>query len=147
MANNGDSRNDPFVAFRFDLRFDENSLGGFSECSGLHLETQVQEYLEGGRNDRALKFPSRTVQSNLVLKRGVVDRQVWDWYYALTQGNVQTRNVTVLVYDEDGATVVMEFRLRSAFPCKWTGPDLNASQNNVAVETLELCHQGLERRT
>ena len=146
MAESG-SRNDPFVAFRFDLRFDEESYGGFSECSGLNLETQVQDYLEGGRNDHALKFPTRTVQTNVVLKRGVVDRRLWDWYYKLTQGDVKTRNVTILVYDQAGAAVVVEYRLRTAFPCKWSGPELNAAQNNVAVETLELCHQGLERRT
>jgi phage tail-like protein len=141
------SRQDPFLVFKFALKFDEQSYGGFSECSGLNLETQTQDYLEGGRNDHALKFPTRTVQSNLVLKRGVVDRKLWDWYDQVVQGQVATKNVTVLVYDASGATVVMEYRLRSAFPCKWTGPELNASQNNAAVETLELCHQGLERRT
>ena len=139
-------REDPFVAFRFDLRFNEQSFGGFSECSGLNLETQVQEYLEGGLNDHAHKFPGRTVQTNLVLKRGVVDHQLWDWYYKLTQGQVEPRDVTVLVKDPSGSTVDMEYRLSAAFPCKWTGPELNATQNNVAVETLELCHQGLQRR-
>jgi phage tail-like protein len=145
MAETG-TRNDPFVAFRFDVRFDADSFGGFSECSGLNLETQIQEYLEGGQNGFAHRFPTRTVQSNLVLKRGIVDRRVWDWYFRLTQGQVETRNVTVLVHDPSGSEVVMEFLLRGAFPCKWSGPELNAAQSGVAVETLELCHQGLERR-
>jgi phage tail-like protein len=139
-------RHDPFLAFRFDLRFDQESFGGFSECGGLNLEMQVQEYLEGGRNDHALKFPGRAVQTNVVLKRGVVDRKLWDWYFKLTQGQVEPRNVTILVYDASGGQVDMEYRLRAAFPCKWNGPELNAAQSNVAVETLELCHQGLERR-
>lgn len=146
MAETG-SRNDPFVAFRFEVRFDKGDIaGGFSECSGLNLETQVQEYLEGGLNSAARKFPTRTTQANVTLKRGVVDRKVWDWYYGLTLGNVETRNVTVFVYDPSGGDVTMEYRLRDAFPVKWTGPDLNATQSAVALETLELCHQGLERR-
>ncbi len=141
------SRDDPFVAFRFDLLFDEDrSYGGFSECSGLNLETQVQDFLEGGCNDHVHKFPTRTVQTNVVLKRGIVDQKLWQWYFDLTQGNVVTRNLTILVNDPAGGDVVMEFRLRQAFPCKWTGPDLNASQSSLAVETMELCHQGLERR-
>lgn len=138
-------RDDPFVVFRFDLRFEGESLGGFSECNGLNLETQLQDYAEGGQNDFTHKFPTRTVQANLVLKRGIVDRRLWDWYFRLTQGRVEQRSVTVLVHDPSG-DVVMEFQLRAAFPCKWSGPDLNASQSNVALETLELCHQGLERR-
>lgn len=134
----------PFVAFAFELRFDEASLGGFSECSGLNLETQIQEYQEGGRNDAVHKFPTRTTQSNVVLKRGVVDRKLWDWYFRLTQGRPEPRNVSVRVLDPAGGGVLMDLRLRAAFPCKWNGPELNAGQSNVAVETLELCHQGLE---
>ncbi len=138
------ARSDPFLAFRFDMRFDAESFGGFSECSGLNLETQVQEYLEGGRNDFALKFPSRTVQTNVVLKRGIVDRRLWDWYVRLAvKGEFQQRSVSIRVL-EDPTTVLMELRLRDAFPCKWNGPELSAGQNNVAVESLELCHQGLE---
>jgi phage tail-like protein len=146
MAETG-ARNDPFVAFRFEVRFDKGDLGGgFSECSGLNLETEVQQFLEGGYNGAARKFPTRTTQPNVTLKRGVVDRKVWDWYYGLTQGNIETRNATVYVYDPSGANVTMEFVLRDAFPVKWSGPELNASQSAVALETLELCHQGLERR-
>ena len=141
------ARDDPFVAFRFEVRFDKGHVaGGFSECSGLNLETQVQEYLEGGLNSAARKFPTRTTQTNVTFKRGIVDRKLWDWYYELTQGKVETRNVTVLVYDPSGGQVTMEYRLRDAFPVKWTGPELNAAQSAVALETLELCHQGLERR-
>jgi phage tail-like protein len=145
MSKTGD-RGDPFVAFRFEVRFDEDaSMGGFSECSGLNLETQVQEYLEGGLNSAARKFPTRTTQGNVTFKRGIVDMKLWSWYYALTQGDVQPRNVSVIVHDPSGGDTVMEYRLRQAFPCKWSGPELNAGQSGVALEALELCHQGLER--
>lgn len=145
MAGTGE-RQDPFVAFRFEVRMDDLSVGGFSECTGLQLETEVQDHPEGGLNTHLLKFPTRTKQSNLTLKRGIVDRALWDWYYDLTQGEIRLRNLTVSVYDPSGAMPAAEWDLRDAFPQKWVGPDLNATQNNVAVETVELCHHGLARR-
>jgi phage tail-like protein len=140
------TRQDPALAFRFEVQVDKQSLGGFSECSGLQLETEVQDYAEGGANDFLLKFPSRTKQANITLKRGIVDRQLWAWHYDLTQGKVRLRSGSILVRDPSGERIVMEWQFKDAFPCKWMGPDLNAGQSNVAVETLELCHQGLERR-
>ena len=143
MAEAG-KRTEPFTAFRYDLIFDQESFGGFSECTGLNLETQTQEYLEGGVNDHAHKFPTRTVQTNVLLKRGIVNRRLWEWYFKLVQGKIETRSVSIRVLDPTDGDVVMELRLRDAFPCKWNGPELNAAQSSLAVETLELCHQGLE---
>jgi phage tail-like protein len=146
MAQTG-SRNDPVPAFRFEIRLDDLSVGGFSECSGIQLETEVHDYPEGGLNTHLRKFPTRTKQSNITLKRGIVDKELWDWYYALSQGDVRFRNGSIIVHDPSGGQVEMEWQFRDAFPCKWMGPELQATQNNVAVETLELCHHGLERRT
>ncbi len=138
-------RKDPFVAFRFEVRLDDLPVAGFSECTGLQMETEVQDYSEGGLNTHVRKFPTRTKQSNLVLKRGIVDQVMWDWYWDLTRGVVKLRNGSIIVRDPSGSTVVMEWQFYCAFPSKWTGPELNATQNNVAIETLELVHTGLER--
>jgi phage tail-like protein len=70
---------------------------------------------------------------------------MWDWYYDLTRGDIRFRNGSVVVRDPSGDNVVMEWQFRDAFPSKWLGPELNATQNSVAIETLEICHQGLER--
>jgi phage tail-like protein len=145
MAETG-RRSDPFQTFRFEVRFDDLAVGGFSECSGLQLETEVHDYPEGGLNTHVRKFATRTKQSNLTLKRGIVDRTLWDWYLDLTRGRMRSRSGSLVVRDPSGAEVEMEFQFRQAFPCKWIGPELNAAQNSVAVETLELCHHGLERR-
>lgn len=134
---------DPFVAFRFDLRFDAESLGEFSDCTGLSLEFQTQDYAEGGRNGETLKFPSRGTQSNVVLKRGIVNRRLWDWYAMMLRGEPRFRKTaSIRVLDAAGAHPAFTLELANAFPCKWTGPDLNALQNNVAVESIELCHEG-----
>jgi phage tail-like protein len=139
-------RNDPFPAFRFEVLLDDRlASGAFSECTGLQLETEVQDYAEGGVNTHLLKFPTRTKQMNLTLKRGIVDRQMWDWYWDVTQGRITFRSGSIVVHDRAGVPA-MVWTFNRAFPTKWVGPDLNASQNNLAIETLELCHQGLERR-
>jgi phage tail-like protein len=140
-----DARNDPFLAFRFAISIDNLPVAGFSECNGLQLETEVQDYNEGGLNSNVLKFPGRTKQTNITLKRGIVDRVIWDWYYDLTQGKVAFRSGAIAVLDPAARQLVMVWRFNRAFPTKWVGPDLNATQNNVAIETLELCHQGLMR--
>jgi phage tail-like protein len=140
-----DSRNDPVPAFRFELDIDSLPVAGFSECTGLQLEIEVQDYPEGGLNTVLRKFPGRTKQSNLTLKRGIVDRRLWDWLYAATEGRIIFRGGSVILRDPSGADEVMRWRFERAFPTKLSGPDLNASQNSVAVETLELCHEGLRR--
>lgn len=144
MATTG-ARQDPFLAFRFEVRLDDLSVAGFSDCTGLALETEVQDYAEGGLNTHLLKFPTRTKQTNLVLKRGIVGRELWDWYWDIAQGVVKLRSGTVAVRDPSGSDVRLEWQFRDAFPCKWAGPELNAAQSTVAVETFELCHRGLER--
>lgn len=139
-----DASKNPFVAFRFDLRFDAESWGGFSECTGLTLDFQVQDYAEGGRNGETLKFPSRGTQTNVVLKRGLVDRKLWSWYLMMLRGDRRVRRTaSIRVLEPDGAAAAATFELARAFPCKWVGPDLNAAQSAVAIESVELCHEGL----
>ncbi|MCP2257180.1 conserved hypothetical phage tail region protein [Streptoalloteichus tenebrarius] len=137
----------PFVAFRFEVRVDEITVAGFSECGGLRMETEVQDYAEGGVNTYVHKLPVRTRQSNIQLRRGVADRVLWDWYGELAKGLVRRRNGTILVHDADGSRVVASWHFRRAFPVSWTGPELDATRNQVAVETIELAHEGLERRS
>ena len=145
MPNSG-ARNDPFPSFRFTISFDDLPPGGFSDCSGLQMETEVQDYPEGGLNTHTWKFASRTKQSALVLKRGIVNKVLWDWYHDITLGKMKLRNATIIVFDHDGTKQVMEYQVLQAFPTKWVGSELSASQSNLAVETVEFAHQGLERR-
>ena len=144
MAESG-NRSDPIPSFRFTVRFDSLPPLGFSDCTGLQLETEVQEYHEGGLNTHSWKFATRSKQGNLTLKRGIVDAVMWAWYLAIMRGSMQFRNGTVTVQDPSGGSDVMEFQVLQAFPVKWVGPDLSASQNNLAVETLEFAHQGMQR--
>ena len=141
------ARVDPALGFRFRVTLDDMAPAGFSDCGGLQVETEVHEYAEGGRNTNMLRFPTRTKHASLTLKRGIVDPALWAWHDDVVQGRIRRRNGTVAVHDPSGDRVVAEWQFRDAFPCKWVGPELAAGQSAVAVETLELCHQGLVRRT
>jgi phage tail-like protein len=145
VASTGD-RADPFIAFRFEVSIAGIPAGGFSDCTGLTVETEVTDYQEGGRNNAVLKLIGRTKQTNLVLKRGVVSRDLWDWYFDVVEGRIEKRSGSVILRDPSGNDSVMEFEFADAFPMKWTGPDLNASQSAVAVESLEVVHSGLRRK-
>jgi phage tail-like protein len=140
------ARIDPVPAFRFTVAFDDLPPGGFSDCSGLQSETEVLEYAEGGLNGHTWKLPGRSKHANVTLKHGIVNKVLWDWYLAITRGDFTARSCTILVKDPSGAGDALEFQLADAYPVKWIGPELSAGQNNLAVETVELAHQGLSRR-
>src|SRR5215467_11081253 len=93
-------RNDPVLSYNFLISFVDSSsvlvaeltgigttvAAGFSECSGLEMTMQPEEYREGGRNDSVLKFPNRITWSNIILKRGIVaDTGLWDWHYGFVE--------------------------------------------------------------
>ena len=136
------NRNDPFPAFRFRLRFDGKSVGGFSECSGLQLETEIFDYSEGGENSFVHKFATRVKQSAVTLKRGVVSLDLWKWYLE-SHTRHRYKNCSIVVQDPNKGDALMTFQLKRIYPSKWVGPELNAQQSNLAVETLELVHHGL----
>jgi phage tail-like protein len=137
-------REDVFVAFRFVVRVDDLVLGGFSECGGLQLETEVQDYPEGGQNSYLHKLPGRVKQTNIRLKRGLAQRALWDWYARNIDGELVRRNGSVQLTDGAGE-VAAEWQFSRAYPVKWQGPDLNATQNQVAAEQIELAYEGLRK--
>lgn len=119
------------------------ALGGFSECSGLEMSLQVEEYKEGGNNGQLLKFPTRVTWSNITLKKGIsAGTALWDWHYGFVEGRGKRRDgVIVLLTDLHVPNNIWYFR--RGLPLKYTGPTLNATQNNVAIEALEIAHEGI----
>jgi len=125
--------------------------GAFQECSGLEVEMDVQEYLEGGRNDGVIKRVGRTKYQNLVLKRGMfygdqgrVNRDLWNWLQAMAAGQRPVARYDGIVEvmsvgDEVAATWVFHRGL----PAKLRGPELNAKTGEVAIEELHIAHEGL----
>jgi phage tail-like protein len=137
-------RNDPYKAFNFLVEIDGVARAAFSEVSGLESETAVIEYRTG--NDNAIrKLPGLTKFANITLRRGVTqDPELWNWRKSIVEGNPDRRNGSIILLD-DQRNPVVRWNFRNGWPCKWEGPALNAKANEVAIETLEIAHEGLER--
>lgn len=137
-------RIDVLGAYRFEVEVDGLVIAGFTEVSGLQGETEYEEYHEGGVNSFTYRFPKKTSFPPLVLKRGMTDNiDLWYWYDNVVNGYVRRKNGSVILIDQSGHSVC-RWNFFDAYPVKWIGPDLNASQSAVAVETLELVHNGLK---
>jgi phage tail-like protein len=137
-------RVDPYQGFRFLVELEGIVIGGFSEVSGLQAETKVTSIKEGGVNDHVHKIPEGTEYPNLVLKRGLTDsRLLWYWHQGVVNGKVMRRNIFVVLLDGDG-NEAWRWIFLNAYPVKWVGPDLKADSNAVAVESLEIAHDGMK---
>jgi phage tail-like protein len=139
-------RNDPYLAFGFLVEVEGLLVGGFSEVSGLQVETVVETYREGGVNEYEHKLAGATrYPSNLILRHGVTDiGTLWAWHRDITQGVVERKNGTVYLLDQQRRPV-MWWDFLEAYPVRWTGPELRADSNTVAVEAIELVHRGLSK--
>jgi len=137
-------RTDPYLAFRFRVEVDNVIQAGFSECSGLQVETEVEEVREGGSNEFVHKLPRGNKHVNLTLKHGLTDSDVlWNWHKDVVSGKGQRKMVHVVLLDHTGAER-WRWSFRDAYPVKWTGPELKADGSAVAIETLELGHHGFD---
>ncbi|MGY1679353.1 phage tail protein [Geodermatophilus sp. SYSU D01176] len=125
--------------------------GAFQECSGLDLEMDVGEYVEGGRNNGVVQRAGRAKVARIVLRRGMlhpaggsVDPALWRWFQDVVDGVRPLRRYdgTVEVLDEDRAAVATWTFVRG-LPAKVVGPQLNARTGEVAVEELQIAHEGL----
>jgi phage tail-like protein len=138
-------RDDPYKAFNFLVEIDGIARAGFSEVSGLESETTVIEYRVGGERNAVRKLPGLTKYANIVLRRGVTqDAELSNWRKTVEDGQVDRRNGSIILRDDDG-TEVVRWNFFNGWISKWQGPALNASENEVAIETIEIAHEGLER--
>ncbi|HOA88674.1 phage tail protein [Propioniciclava tarda] len=116
--------------------------GGFSECTGLEASLAVDEYREGGRNDAVLRFPGRITHPNLRLRRGLVTEDLWRWHEQFILGRGKRRDGVIELLDETG-NAVRTWRFRRGLPVRWAGPAFNANTSTLAVEEVEIAHEGL----
>lgn len=140
-------RLDPFLSQRFMVEIDGLVVAGFSDVSGLQAETEFEEIREGGVNDFVYKLPKGTKYQNLTLKKGLTtSSSLWDWHRSIVAGKITFKTVRIILqnaeadWDHDN-----QYQLIRAYPVKWSGPELKADGNAVAVETLELAHHGIKR--
>ena len=120
-----------------------NPLAGFSECTGLEMTLETEDYEEGGNNGTVLKFPKRHKWGEITLRKGIGRNQdLFDWYYAFTQGvTVRRDGLITLMNEKHEPHTVWQFR--RGLPVKYVAPQFNAQQSNVAIETLSIAHEGM----
>jgi phage tail-like protein len=146
MADDGSKRSTtdwPLPKFHFQVDWGGHTLS-FQEVSGLDAETQVIEYRSGGAAFSPIKMPGIRKFSNVTLKKGVFqgDKAFWDWFNQIRMNTIQRVPVTIRLLDEAGRPT-MVWTLANAWPTKVTGTDLKAEGDEVAIETIELAHEGL----
>ncbi len=136
----------PYKKFNYKVLIDNSEEAGFSEVSAPDITSDPVEYREGnmagitpGKQPGLLKY------SNVTLKRGVTDSQVFvEWMKSVLEGKVERKTVVITLLD-DAMGEVASWQLEKAWPTKYTAPDVNATSNEVAIESLELVCEGVTR--
>ena len=118
------------------------ALGGFSECSGIEMTLKTEDHREGGNNGAVLHFPTRVEWSAITLKKGIGGNALWDWHYGFVQGTGKRRDGVIVLLNAEKLPHNIWF-FRRGLPTKYSGPQLNATQNQVAIESIEITHEGI----
>jgi phage tail-like protein len=139
-------RKDPLRSYNFKLEIDGITRASFRECIGLETTTEPVEYREGTEPVFTVrKLPGLTRYSNIVLKGGFTDdTSLWDWRKKTIDGKTERKNGSVCLHDESGQEK-LRWNFINAWPTKWEGPALNATANEVAIETLTIAHEGVTK--
>jgi phage tail-like protein len=135
----------PLPVFHFTVQWGGTRLG-FSEITNLTQENQPIEYRDGSFPEfSTIKMPGLRKFSNIVMKRGIVkaDNDYFKWVSEIRMNTIERRDLVISLLDEKHAPV-MTWKVHNAFPIKLEGPQLKASGNEVAIESIEVAHEGLE---
>ena len=134
----------PLPVSHFLVEWGGNSIG-FTEVSGLSQEIEIIEYREGSSPVHSpVKMPGQAKYSNVTLKRGIIkgDNDFFNWINTVQLNQVERRDVSIKLLNEAHEPVRI-WKLKNAWPCKVSAADLKADGNEVAIETIELVHEGL----
>lgn len=134
----------PLPKFYFQVKLGDKEVP-FQEVSGLDVEAQIVEYRHGNSKEfSTIKMPGIKKTGNVTLKKGVFvkDNGFWDWFNKIKMNTIERQTVVISLLDEAGKPT-MVWTLNNAWPTKITGTDMKSDGNEVAVETLEIAHEGL----
>jgi phage tail-like protein len=138
---------DPYGNFNFLVEIDGIVRAGFREAGGLDSTVGVIEYREGGDNITNRKYPAQLKFSNVTLKWGMSDdTDLYDWHRQWATGDpaAARKNGSIVLLDRQGQEKA-RWNFFSGWPSKWTGPSFSAESNDLAIESLEIAHEGLQR--
>ena len=136
--------NYPLVKFHFQVEWGGTKIG-FTEVSGLDVETEVVEYRDGASPEYSkIKMPGMQKFSNITLKRGTFksDNEYFKWWNTVKLNTIERRDITISLLNEEHAPVIT-WKVKNAWPSKIQSTDLKAEGNEVAIESMEIVHEGL----
>ena len=137
---------DPYRAYNFKLDIGGFTEGHFTECRGMGIHVHAIKYREGGNNQVVHNVPGPVEYGDVTLNFGVTASTVlWDWFMTAVRGRAERKNISILLLDSDGSTEIMRWNLVNAWPSHWQGTVLNTLNHEVAIETLTLVFDTLER--
>ena len=137
---------DPYRAYNFKLVIQGVAEGHFTEVSGMEAKITPIYYREAGNNQVVHYVPGRTEYGPITLRYGLTrSRELWDWFMTGIKGKIQRKNLSIVLLDSDGATEVMRWNLVNAWATEWRGAMLDVQSQEVAIETLTLVCETLER--
>ena len=135
----------PHGKFNSKVEIDGLEAGGFSEVTGFDASIDVIEYREGDMTQTPIKIPGLKKYGNITLKQGLVDSMVlYEWMTAGLEGDVERKTLTITLLDIAGSPAA-SWQIINAWPVKYTAPDFNATSSEVAIESLEIAHEGMTR--
>ncbi|UVI27378.1 phage tail protein [Paenibacillus spongiae] len=138
-------RKDPLRNFRFRIEIDGIQQAGFSDATGFDSTIDVIEYREGTDPTHVRKLSGLTKYGNITLKWGQTDSlDLYNWHKEAIVGNIQRRNLSIIIVDEAGNDKA-RWEFVSAWPTKYDAPDFNAKGNEIAIESIEIVHEGMTR--
>lgn len=137
----------PYGRFRYKVEIDGIEAGGFSEVTGFDASIDVMEYREGDMVQTPMKIPGLKKYGNITLKKGLADsRALYDWLAEGVTGEVNRKTITITLLDATESPAA-SWRVINAWPIKYTAPEFNATSSEVAVESLEIAHEGMTRES
>jgi phage tail-like protein len=140
-------RKDPYGGYNFAVEIDGITSAGFKQASGLDSSSDATKYREGSDTSLAQRqLPGLLSFSNISLQRGITaDRELWDWRKSIADGTTSPsrRSLSIVLRDHAGKEKI-RWNVKNCWPVKWSGPSFDATSDAVAIETLELAHEGIE---
>ena len=142
-----DMRKDPYRSFRFRLEIDGIDQAGFSEVTIPDINIEEVSYRNGNEINTVRKLSGLVKYGDVSLKWGITDSvELYDWLKLVAEGKISEarKNVAIILMDEEGSDV-NRWEFENAWPKKYDAPNLNASGNEVAIESLDIAHEGMKR--
>ncbi|MEW5986123.1 MAG: phage tail protein [Chloroflexota bacterium] len=141
-----DTTTDPFRAYNFKLDIAGVTEGHFTECTGLGVKVESIRYREAGNNQVVRHVPGPVDYASVTLRYGLTSsRELWEWLLTGVRGRVERKNVSIIMLDSEGSNEVTRWNLTDAWPSEWRGAPLDALNREIAIESLTLVFDSLER--